>query len=738
MEIQLEKLRKDIEYIRLAFTDFTNFEDNAAALFKALLQQTLDKSLNDLRATSRRPTFLIKQLQSKLQLLSEIVLKLKLQIPLPHKLSATDSDARKYTRVGVGADYDDLQVIDELPDLHFHPLFDKSFAFKDFRHVYDSLDVRTKLCLLCFALIPENEVVKKRFLVYWWVGEGLINSPLGSEEKTYEEMGDEIFEKLVKMGCVEAVNKKHRKVADSYKMNPFIRSAMIEFAKDAGFFDFDKKGNPTADFSKCYRACLVLNHPSQKLLRIGSELDQEKLQTIFNVNEPYPDFFELEWFSKLKNVKVLYLGRWQNSAKHHIEVESSEFLNGLRSMKFLRFFSLQGISRITKLPDSVCKLSSLRILDLRACHNLEELPDGIGSLKQLTHLDISECYLLEYIPKGIALLSELLVFKGFVVGDRVSADSCALGELLELRKLRKLSIYTNKMTFPTDGEVNTLQQFKKLQKLTIVWGGGVDSHAKQDKGATQPTGATTMSPKKSGDKKKQDKGVAQPIAAIITSPKKSGDNNKQNKGVAQPNAATNTSPRKNGDNKKQDKGVAQPMVATITSPKNSGDYIRPDKGAEQPIAESTMNPEHSGDKKKKDKGKAELTLESGTKPHFARKLLKVATFKQGTKPVNLEEFKELEKLDLQCYPKMTAPSWLIPGKLDKLKKLYIRGGELQNLIQENDKWKVEILRLKFLSNIKMDWRELRALFPHLYYLEKFKCPKITLFPCDENGLWVKP
>ncbi|KAL4628745.1 hypothetical protein ACB092_05G261300 [Castanea dentata] len=549
MEIQLEKLRKDINYIGLAFTNFTSFEDNAVALFKALLQHTLDKSLNNLRATSRSPTFLIEQLKSKLQLLSEIVLKLKLQIPLPHKLPAPDSDAGKYTRVGVGADYDDRQVINELPDLHFHPLFDKSFAFKDFRHVYDSLDARTKLCLLCFALIPENEVVKKRFFVYWWVGEGLINSPLGSEEKTYEEMGDEIFEKLVKMGCVEAVNKKHRKVADSYKMNPFIRSAMIEFAKDAGFFDFDNKGNPTADFSKCYRACLVLNHGSQKLLRIGSKLDQEKmpekLQTIFNVNEPYPDFFELEWFSKLKNVKVLYLGRWQNSAKHHIEVESSEFLNGLGSMKFLRFFSLQGISRITKLPDSVCKLSSLRILDLRACHTLEGLPDGIGSLKQLTHLDISECYLLEYIPKGIALLSELLVFKGFVVGDRISADSCALDELLELRKLRKLSIYTNKMTFPTDEEVITLQQFKRLQKLTIVWGGGVHSHAKQDKGATQSEGATTASPKKSA--------------------------------------------------------------------------------------------EDSGDKKKKDKSKAELTLESGAKPHFASKLLRAATFKQGTKPVSLEE-----------------------------------------------------------------------------------------------------
>jgi hypothetical protein len=73
-------------------------------------------------------------------------------------------------------------------------------------------------------------------------------------------------------------------------------------------------------------------------------LDPEKLQTIFNVNEPYPDFFKSEWFSKLKTVKVLYLGRWQTSAKHHIEVESVEFLKGLKSMKLLRFFSLQGIS----------------------------------------------------------------------------------------------------------------------------------------------------------------------------------------------------------------------------------------------------------------------------------------------------------------------------------------------------------------------------------------------------------
>lgn len=127
--------------------------------------------------------------------------------------------------------------------------------------------------------------------------------------------------------------------------------------------------------------------------------DEEKLQTIFNVNESYPDFI-LEWFSKLRDVKVLYLGKWQNTAKHHIEVEGVEFFEGLRNMKHLRLLSLQGISRITELPDSIRMLSSLRISDLRACHNLEVLPKGMGSLKQLTHLDVSRCYLLNHMPKG--------------------------------------------------------------------------------------------------------------------------------------------------------------------------------------------------------------------------------------------------------------------------------------------------------------------------------------------------
>ncbi|KAK0600601.1 hypothetical protein LWI29_016571 [Acer saccharum] len=100
----------------------------------------------------------------------------------------------------------------------------------------------------------------------------------------------------------------------------------------------------------------------------------------------------------------------------------------------------------------------------------------------------------------------------------------------------------------------------------------------------------------------------------------------------------------------------------------------------------------------------------------------------------------LEKLELQCLPHKTLPNWVNPDILKKLKKLYIRGGGLKTLsrIQEGDqKWQVEALRLKYLNGFNMNWIELMALFPHLQYFEKFKCPKLTLCPCDCTGVWVK-
>ncbi|KAF3451590.1 hypothetical protein FNV43_RR07685 [Rhamnella rubrinervis] len=634
MANQVDKLSRDLVYIKDAFNRLKKFEESASHLFKALEQQC-----EHLDAPPLGPQDVALQkerIQNKLRLLGDIVIKLKRQIPSPHQIpSITLEGGRSYS-----SQFNTRQMVGKLPDLHASNEFKDSPEFKDLQVIYNSLDVTKKQCLLCFAVFPANEIVKKRILIHWWDGEGfLVNG-----KKTTKEVADEIFKELMDKGCIEPVGKKRRRFSDSFKMHPLVHSSVIVLAAEVGFFDFDK-GSPTAKFSRSFRAALVkgssqeimkpdLNTEKLDPQKLDSEkLDPEKLQTIFNVNEPYPDFFKLEWFSKLRDVKVLYLGRWQNTAKHHIEVEDVEFLKGLKNMKHLRFFSLQGISRISKLPDSICMLSSLRILDLRACHNLEVLPNRIGSLRKLTYLDISQCYLLDYIPKGISMLSELQVLKGFIISDDKNGSSCTLSELLQLKKLRKLGINTSREDFPTEEELSTLQRFGMLQKLTIAWGG----------------------------------------------------------------------------------------MSVFTQPANIS-------GKENAIAQSsTPNALNNGGEKKK--------------LSFSKTLTKLGTFKgvPRSDAGNQESLKELKKLDLQCYPRKEAPSWLMPDKLRSLKKLYIRGGELQNLTQNlRDQWTVETLRLKFLSELRMDWKELRKSFPSLIYLEKVKCPKLTFFPCDEGGIWVKP
>lgn len=86
------------------------------------------------------------------------------------------------------------------------------------------------------------------------------------------------------------------------------------------------------------------------------------------------------------------------------------------------------------------------------------------------------------------------------------------------------------------------------------------------------------------------------------------------------------------------------------------------------------------------------------------------------------------------------PCWLLPASLKDLNKLYIRGGKLCDLgqLQERhgENWNVEILRLKYLSELDIDWSKLRILFPKLIYLHQVECPKLTNFKGDKSGVWM--
>ncbi|KAK3162193.1 hypothetical protein QOZ80_1BG0086590 [Eleusine coracana subsp. coracana] len=97
----------------------------------------------------------------------------------------------------------------------------------------------------------------------------------------------------------------------------------------------------------------------------------------------------------------------------------------------------------------------------------------------------------------------------------------------------------------------------------------------------------------------------------------------------------------------------------------------------------------------------------------------------------------IEKLDLRCFPGEKLPGWLSPGKLSRLKRLYFTGGMLNTFGDKSisEVWAVEILSLKFLNDLSLQWSQVHEMFPKLTFLEVFRCNKLESFPCDKDGVW---
>ncbi|KAJ4901573.1 RNI-like superfamily protein [Raphanus sativus] len=564
---------------------------------------------------------LTKGMKKDLEDINKKIFNLMCQVPLlPNKRrkpGGLDSEGGDGENNGKG--------IECLPGIHANEEDLKRLAvFRDVRDRFKNLSVERRICLLSFAVFPENQEVNRTMLMYWWIGEGILIC-----EERPEDVVKEILDEFVKEKLIEPVENKRKVEPNSYKMTPFVHSSVVLISKEIKLFDIYHKGKkPTMHKSDLNKVCLVEGSSSQPEAKATKMPGVNLIETVFNVSERFPDF-AFKWFSEdqpaakkkfgpmsktvFKSLKVFYLGRWERTAKRHIEVENPELMRHLKHMTKLRLLSFQGISRIERLDDAVCKLRELIILDLRACYNLEKLPEKIDSLKALTYLDITDCYMIDRMPKRLSWLNNLVVLKGFVVSDANDEEKvCTLAELVHLEKLRKLSITINKGDFSVSDLFRAVEEFKSLEKFKVAWG-GINEHKK-----VESTG-----------------------------------------------------------------GVVRGLIRTLTMV-----------------------------------SKAPASLEG--------KLPKLP--------------ETLRKLDLQCFPDRELPTWLQPHRLGGLEKLYIKGGtELTGFRkfepEETKECKVEVLRLKFLPRFKVEWRELRELFPKLEFLDKYQSPQVSFCPCDGIGIW---
>ncbi|XP_062223805.1 disease resistance RPP13-like protein 4 [Phragmites australis] len=577
---------------------FENIEKEAHEV-KNILQRVLkweNEVINDFGGIARHLDDIIEEdsqlnsIRSKLQIVNTEMSNLKdrMRLPLhvpvikPAAPTPLSSIPSKLVHANVSEQWKRLEIERKILE---------SPTMSNLQLSYDNLDLQLKLCLLCFSIFPENSIISKRAMIHWWIGEGLVAA---TRSQTAEDVGNDCFEKLIAREMIEPVYQKRSCGVNQCKLHAWIRRMLITVARQARFFEFDSDGNATWDFSSTHRVCVVEEHQAE--IEAASPRNQfdPDLLTIFNVNERYLQF-EKSWFLDLRKIAVLQLGRWHNLYRHHIEVDSTEFLEGLQSSKQLKYLCLRGISRITELPASIGELSNLRILDLHACHNLERLSESIVSLQMLTHLDVSECYLLEGMPRGIGLLTELQVLKGFVIGCSTGIYNCRVTELTRLKNLKKLSIYIGSKVAVTENELNELENIKGLCVLKITWAVSLSKKG----GAHQTSEATSL-------------------------------------------------------------------LTSLSLPPN------------------------------------------------------------------------LEKLDLRCFPGEKMPGWLSPSMLLRLKRLYFTGGMLSTFGDKSmsEAWNVEILRLKFLNDLSVQWTQVHDIFPNLMFLEVFKCRKLESFHCDKDGVWM--
>ncbi|XP_021757926.1 uncharacterized protein LOC110722962 [Chenopodium quinoa] len=359
---------------------------------------------------------------------------------------------------------------------------------------FASLGDTEKSCLICFYLFSAGKEIKKREPIHLWIGMNLVQN---------QSEGAQKLAKLVANGFIERTIG-NKMLCNRYKMNGNVRymvAPKVNIKEEGPWLIMDhqpQQQQQQQQHQQSQNSQPASNNPVPAVVQQKSFLnristfnqkgqdDKDVTGTlVLNIRENFLGGTTFKRLSDKKStVKVLHLGSWDHNHKRYIMVEDIEALKALiKQMGQVTYLSLEGISGIVKLPDSVYKLEYLKVLDLRACPNLESLSEGIDSLKQLTHLDLSECYLLAYIPKGITSLTELRVLKGFVINPedtqgrgnngkakgKNASPTALFSDLLKLKKLVKLTIRTRRINFPTTDDFVTLSSMELLENLRVAW-----------------------------------------------------------------------------------------------------------------------------------------------------------------------------------------------------------------------------------------------------------------------------
>ncbi|CAL5355495.1 unnamed protein product [Camellia sinensis] len=277
---------RDLNFLKETMTEIQKFVDH----MNVQINQACEKFV-ELKTRGGSDTNELDQLKMSVK-------KLKSQIPSKLKIHYDDDSKphrKKWFDGSINSSSGNYQVdvnkacnLQSLYNrLEFHP----TTALKDIQVSLRSLPWKIRLCLNFFLIFPIMTTIKKRFLIYWWIGEGLLPTIMSIDQitkkkivlrKTTEDFINEILDELTAMGFIQPIYKNYGLVVDSYRMPPYIRSAVI-IERERNLFDF-----------ACFpHECLTFWN-----------------RCIVNVDAPIIDGRHEIIFKRDTNLTVVHLGRW--------------------------------------------------------------------------------------------------------------------------------------------------------------------------------------------------------------------------------------------------------------------------------------------------------------------------------------------------------------------------------------------------------------------------------------------
>ncbi|KAH9550487.1 hypothetical protein CY35_10G074800 [Sphagnum magellanicum] len=249
---------------------------------------------------------------------------------------------------------------------------------------YDLLfeDWRVKECFLYFAAFPEDSEFDFQYILWHWIGEGLVPAHDGDDPPA------DAFSLLKKLWEKSLI------WSDDWfalAAEDFLVFKVHDVMRDLAFYILEKDcGTHPANQLYLYLAGQNLEEIPKKWTAIPEAL---RLSLDTNKLGRLPESF---YAPKLVS---LLLGR------NPIEFVPASFLSNFPKLRVLDL----SYGQFYSLPEELGDLKDLVCLDLSHCGNLEILPDTVGKLHVLKFLILCACGMLKYLPSGVVGLTSLQV-----------------------------------------------------------------------------------------------------------------------------------------------------------------------------------------------------------------------------------------------------------------------------------------------------------------------------------------